>query len=255
VCAGAVGSAQLLLLSGIGPAAWLRSLGIGVVVDLPGVGENLQDHPVVMACYAAGSPLPASSYNHGEVYAALRSKLAGEVPDLHLFPVLLPVAPPGHRAPPAGFALMAGVMAPASRGSVRLASADPGQAPVIDPGFLRERPDVDRLEEGLGLVRRAGGSAAFTGLAGREVWPGRALRSSPAVRAYIGRTVSSYYHPVGTCRMGAVDPHLRVQGLAGLRVADGSVMPVIPNAHPNATVLAIAERAAELVNGRGSTGM
>ena len=101
MCAGAVGSPQLLMLSGIGPAAHLRALGIDPVADLPGVGENLQDHPVVLACYAPAVPLPRSRYNHGEVYAALRSPLAGAWPDLHLFPILLPVAPPG-RQPPAG---------------------------------------------------------------------------------------------------------------------------------------------------------
>src|SRR5205814_3312448 len=98
--------------------------------------------------------------------------------------------------------------------------------------------------EGLGLVREAGASAALAGLAAPEAWPGPAVRGSAQVRAYIHRTVGSYYHPVGTCRMGTgpdavVDPSLRVHGLAGLRVADASVMPVIPNAHPNATVLAI----------------
>jgi choline dehydrogenase-like flavoprotein len=95
VCAGAVGSPQLLMLSGIGPAAQLRALGIDPVADLPAVGQNLQDHPVAMACYACPAPMPESGYNHGEVYAALRSERAGACPDLHLFPILLPVAPAG----------------------------------------------------------------------------------------------------------------------------------------------------------------
>src|ERR1019366_2718351 len=95
VCAGAVGSPQLLMLSGIGPAGQLRALGIDPVADIAGVGENLQDHPVAMTTYMTGSPLPKSRYNHGEVYAALRSPLAGTYPDLHLFPILFPVAPAG----------------------------------------------------------------------------------------------------------------------------------------------------------------
>jgi choline dehydrogenase-like flavoprotein len=253
VCAGAVGSPQLLLLSGIGSAGQLQALGIEVVADLPGVGQNLQDHPIVMACYATPEPLPPSRYNHGEMYAALRSERAGEYPDLHLFPILLPLAPAGHQPPAAGFALVAGVVAPDSRGSVRLASANPQTAPLIDPDFLREPWDTDRLVEGLGIVRQAAHSAALAGLRANEVWPGPDVRSPAALRAYIRRTVGSYYHAAGTCRIGTgavVDTQLRVHSVAGLRVADASVMPVIPNAHPNATVLAIAERAAELISGQ-----
>ena len=257
VCAGAAGSPQLLLLSGIGPAGQLRALGISPVADLPAVGENLQDHPVVLACYAVPGPLPRSRYNHGEVYAALRSELAGACPDLHLFPILLPVAPAGYPAPPAGFALVAAVVAPDSRGTLRLASADPRAAPLIDPGFLREQTDVDRLEAGLGLIRTAAATAAFSRVhaAGAHLGAGAATRAG--VRDFIRRTVGSYYHPAGTCRMGpdtdagaVVDLQLRVRGITGLRVADASVMPVIPNAHPNATVLAIAEKAAALISGQ-----
>ena len=139
VCAGAVGSPQLLMLSGIGPAGQLRALGIDPVADIAEVGENLHDHPVVKASYAAGSPLPRSKYNHGEVYAALRSPQAGAVPDLHLFPILLPLAPgAGYPPPAAGHVLVSAAMAPDSRGSVVLASPDPQEAPLIDPGFLRD---------------------------------------------------------------------------------------------------------------------
>jgi len=255
VCAGAVGSPQLLMLSGIGPAALLRSAGIDPVVDLPGVGRDLQDHPIVMVSYVTSSPLPASRYNHGEVYAALRSGLAGACPDLHLFPILLPLAPAGHQPPQAGYVLVAAVVAPDSRGSVRLASADPRAAPLIDPGFLREGRDTDRLEAGLGLIRQVAAGRPLAGLWEAEAWPGPDVRTSADLRAYIRRTVSSYYHPAGTCRLGTgpgavVDPQLRVHGVTGLRVADASVMPVIANAHLNATVLAIAERAAVLIGGR-----
>jgi len=254
VCAGATGTAQLLLLSGIGPAEHVRALGIDRVADIPGVGANLHDHPLVMASYASLAPLPASRYNHGEMYAALRSTAAGSYPDLHLFPILLPLAPAGHQPPAAGFALVAAVVAPDSRGSIRLASANPQVAPLIDPGFLRTAPDVERLAEGLSLLRHAAASAALDGLRQAEVWPGADVHTAGELRAYIRRTVSSYYHPAGTCRMGTdsgavVDPQLRVHGVAGLRVADASVMPTSPNAHPNATVLAIAERAAELISG------
>jgi choline dehydrogenase len=249
VCAGAIGSPQLLMLSGIGPAPQLRALGIEPVADVAGVGRGLQDHALAMLSYTTPSPLPASRYNHGEAYAALRSSLAGACPDLHLFPILLPLAPAGFQPPTAGYVIAAAVVAPDSRGSVRLASADPSVAPLIDPGFLRDGRDTDRLEAGLRLVRRV---AAVSAAGHAEVWPGAEVRTAADLRAFIRHTVSSYWHPAGTCRMGTgadavVDPNLRVHGVAGLRVADASVMPVIPNAHPNATVLAIAERAAELI--------
>ena len=102
LCAGAVGSPRLLMLSGIGAAGPLRALGIDPVADIPEVGQNLQDHPTVLLSYASSSPLPRSKYNHGELYAALRSPLAGPYPDLHLFPILLPLAPAGHQPPAAG---------------------------------------------------------------------------------------------------------------------------------------------------------
>jgi choline dehydrogenase-like flavoprotein len=256
VCAGAVGSPQLLMLSGIGPADQLRGLGIDPVADVPAVGENLQDHPIAMVSYATPSPLPASKYNHGEVCAALRSERAGSYPDLHLFPILLPLAPAGYAAPAAGFALVAAVVAAGSRGCVRLAANDPQAAPLIDPGFLREPRDTGLLEEGLRLIRQAAATAGLAELSKTEVWPGSGVRSSAELRSYIRRTVASYYHPAGTCQMGSgagavVDAELRVRGLAGLRVADASVMPSVPNAHPHATVLAIAERAAELISRAG----
>ena len=255
VCAGAVGSPHLLLLSGIGPAGHLRPLGIDPVADLPGVGKNLQDHPIALACYATPAPLPRSRYNHGEVYAALRSPLAGTYPDLHLFPILLPAAPAGRQPPAAGYALAASAVAPDSRGTVRLATADPQMAPVIDPGFLRDQRDTDRLEAGLAIIRRATASLAFfSQVRTAEAWPGAGISTSAGLRAYIRGTVGSYWHPAGTCRIGTdadpdavVDTELRIRGIDGLRVADASVIPVIPNAPLNATVLAIAEKAADLI--------
>ena len=179
MCAGAVGSPQLLMLSGIGPAWQLRALGIDPVADIAGVGENLQDHPVVKASYAAASPLPRSKYNHGEMYAALRSPLAGAHPDLHLFPILLPVPPgAGYPPPAAGHVLVASAMAPDSRGSVRLASADPQEAPLIDPGFLRDGRDLDRLEAGLLMIREA--TASLRSRSRKRPRRGPARTSAPA---------------------------------------------------------------------------
>jgi choline dehydrogenase len=252
VCAGAIGSPRLLLLSRIGPADELRELGISPVAGLPGVGANLQDHPTVKATYTSAVALPASRHNHGEVYAALRGPYSDDAPDLHVFPMLARIQNSGGQAPPSGFALVAAAMAPDSRGTVRLASASPLAPPLIDPGLLRDGRDLERLDDGLAIARTAATNAAFTGLGITETAPGPATWDLAAMRAYIRATVSSYYHPAGTCRMGigpdaVTDPQLRVHGVSGLRVADASVMPVIPNAPPHATVLAIGEKAADLI--------
>jgi len=255
VCAGAVGTPQLLLLSGIGPASELRRIGIDVVLDLPGVGANLQDHPVAMLSYQTQVSLSASNGNHGEVYAAVRSPLAAGWPDLHLFPVLLPVVPRRRRRPPYGFAVLAAATRTDSRGTVRLASADPLAAPLIDPGLLSSERDASRLLAAIAIARQAGAHLGAQWPWPVELYPGVAVQGAGELRRYIRRTVGSYYHPAGTCRMGTgagtvTDPGLRVHGIGGLRAADASVMPVIPNAPLNATVLAIAERAAALIRSR-----
>jgi choline dehydrogenase len=255
LCAGAIGSPKLLLLSGLGPAGQLRTLGIDPVIDLPQVGENLQDHPIVLTVLAAPYELPVSKYNHGEAYAALRSELAGAYPDLHLFPILLPLAPPGCEAPANAFTLAAAVMAPDSRGSVRLATTAPQVAPLIDPAFLADQRDLARMMTGVKLARGIAASARFDSVRRAEALPGPDCTTDADLRSYIRRSLMGYYHPVGTCRLGSdpgsvVDLELRVRGVTGLRVADASVMPVITNAHPNATVLAIAERAVDLITGQ-----
>jgi len=255
LCAGAVGSPQLLMLSGLGPAAQLRRLGIVPVADLPEIGRNLQDHPAVMVACEPPEPLPASQYNHGEVYAAVRSPLARDVPDLHLFPILLPVPPTGRPPlPAAAYNLAASVVAPDSRGTVTLAAADPRVPPLIDPAFLTAGTDASRLAAAVSMVRQAIASAEFAPVFKSEIWPGPDVSAADGLREYVWRTVGSYYHPAGTCRLGTddaavVDLELRVRTVTGLRIADASVLPVIPNAPPNATVLAIAERAADLVRG------
>jgi choline dehydrogenase len=254
VCAGAIGTPHLLMLSGIGPAAHLAWAGITPVADVPGVGCDLQDHPVVMATYATPGQV-RSVYNHGEVYAALSSSQAGQYPDLHLFPVALPAAPAGCKAPDTGYALAVAAVTAGSRGTVRLSPAGPDAGPLIDPAFLRDKADLSRLEEGLAIVRAAAAHPALAGLGGTELYPGPDITSRSAIRGYIRSTVGSYYHPAGTCRLGddvqaVTGLDLRVRAVAGLRIADASVMPLLPNAHPNATVLAIAERAAALITGR-----
>jgi choline dehydrogenase len=254
VCAGAVGSPRLLLLSGIGPPARLAALGIDPVAGLAQVGENLRDHPVLLVSYSSAGQ-PVSRYNHGEFYAYLRSSQASACPDLHLFPILLPLAPEGLAPPAVGYCLAASVVLPCSTGSVRLASADPHVPPLIDPAFLTDERDLTRMREALELIRRAAATPGFAPARGTEIWPGPDVRTEIGLNAYIRRAVGSYYHPAGTCRMGedaasVVAPDLRVRGVTGLRVADASVLPSLPNAHLNATVLALAEQAAEVIISR-----
>ena len=180
LAAGAIGSPVLLLRSGLGPAAALRALGIDPVADLTGVGANLQDHPIAKACWTMPEPLPASRYNYGETYTALHSDLAVEMPDLHLFPILLPLPPgAGFEPPAAGFLLVAAAMIPDSRGTVGLASADPETPPLIDPGFLTDPDgrDLDRLAAGLTTIRRVTADPAFGAAAG-----GATERPSPRHR-------------------------------------------------------------------------
>jgi choline dehydrogenase len=190
----------------------------------------------------------------GEVYAAIPGPLAEHAPDLHVFPLLAPIAVPGHPPAPAGFALVAAAMTADSRGTVRLSSASPLAPPLVDPGLLSDRRDLERLEDALSIARHAALHPAFTALGCTEIAPGPATWDDASVRAYIRAAVSSYCHPAGTCRMGTgpdavTGPQLRVHGISGLRVADASVMPLLPSAHPHATVLAIAEKAADLIAG------
>jgi choline dehydrogenase len=143
-------------------------------------------------------------------------------------------------------------MTPASRGSVRLASADPSDSPIIDPRYLEDPSDVTRMVAGLRLAREIGEAVALKPLREEELFPGPGVRTDDQLHEYIGTTLTTYFHPVGTCRIGTdgasvVDPDLRVHGIAGLRVADASVMPSLISGNTNAAVLAIAERAAHLL--------
>ena len=254
VAAGAIGSAQLLMLSGVGPAGHLRRVGADVLVDLPGVGANLQDHPVANVVYRSAPPVPVPRNNHGEVVGLVRSDPALPGPDLQLIFVDLPRPVGGHPSPDRGYTIGVSAILPHSRGTVRRASATPGAAPLLDPNYYGDERDLDAVVTGLRLARRIGESTALRPWRDREVAPGPTGDGDAALRTYARRTVASYCHPVGTCAIGdgdraVVDGDLQVHGVAGLRVADGSVMPAIPSGNTNATVCAIAERAAQLVTG------
>jgi choline dehydrogenase len=268
LAAGAIGSPHLLLLSGIGPAAALRRHGVAVACDLPGVGRNLQDHLAIGAMYrcrapvtlaGAGRPGAVAAYllrrrglltsNVAEAGAFLRLAPTAPAPDMEL---LIGVSyflehgfanPEGH-----GFTVAAILQHPASRGELTLASADPARAPVIRPHYLSAGSDLPRLVEGLELARSLVRRRAFDRFRGGEVLPDPATDPEAHVRT----RSETLYHPVGTCRMGTDDeavvtPSLGVHGLEDLWVADASVMPLIPTAHPHAAVVAIAERAAGFV--------
>jgi len=250
--AGTVGSAKLLLLSGIGPAAQLREHGVPVAVDLPGVGANLHDHPVCPVIYLPAQPVPPGMTNHGEVLGLLRSRYAGASADLQMLFIDVPVPPPGHAAVPAGYTIRPSLMTPYSRGTVRLASADPAAPPVLDPNYYAEERDVAVMVDGLRIAREIGEAAALTPWRDRELLPGPDLRDDAELAGYVRSGLGSYSHPVGTCRMGTdadavVDLELRVRGIDGLRVVDASIMPSVVSSNTNATVYAIAERAAALI--------
>jgi choline dehydrogenase len=267
VAAGAIGSPQLLLLSGIGPRAQLAELGIDARVDLPGVGRNLQDHPVcairrfctqpvsLLNAESAGAILryalsrsgPLSS-NVAEAGAFVRSPEAQGLPDIqyHFGATFFIdngfVRDPGH-----GFAIAPTLVAPKSRGHLRLRSKDPLAPPLIFGNHMTEEADRKAMRWGLELAREIAAAPAFDAYRGDEYWPKPAC--SAGLDAHCRATMDLLYHPVGTCRMGkspesVVDPLLRVHQLRGLRVADASIMPVVPRGNPNAATVMIAERLA-----------
>ncbi|MFI5775548.1 GMC family oxidoreductase [Nocardia sp. NPDC051570] len=249
--AGAIGTPALLMRSGIGPAPALRPHAVEVVAELPGVGENLQDHPYAFVIYRPARPLPPPMHNHGEALGRLRSAPDLDGPDLGILFVDIPLAP----GPESGYTIAAALLRPFSRGTVRLAAADPRIAPRVDPRYLDDPRDVRALASGLAVARRIGQASALAPWRAEEVLPGPGVNTDAALRDYATATMQSYYHPVGTCRIGTdalsvVDTALRVHGIDRLRIADASVMPSIVSANTNATVYAIAERAARLIAGQ-----
>jgi choline dehydrogenase len=254
--ASAAESPKLLMLAGIGPEQHLRSLGIPVRVSLPGVGANLHDHVMVVLRFTAARPLPEAEFAW-EAGVFHRSGSGWVGPDLET--IFNPTAfdrqePDG---PPSGITMVTALLRPMSRGHVRLSSADPTAAPVVDPRLLSRRSDVDRLGT---AVRRSLQIAATDPVAG---WIGgigdepglRADMDDVDLHAWIRSQALSQYHMAGTCRMGlddgaVVDPDLRVYGVEGLRVVDVSVLPRVVSGHCQGAVLAIAEKAADLLAGR-----
>lgn len=254
LCAGAIDSPRLLLQSGIGPADDLRTLGLDVVVDLPGVGRNLHDHVLLGVVYEAAMPLPAGRNNLSESVLFTHSTRNLPAPDIQLALVHVPFHSPEFSAPANCYTIAPGIVYPRSRGSLRLLDPAPGGELAIDPNYLAEESDVEGLLEGIALSREIGAASAFDEWRAREVLPGPEVTTREALRDFVARAASTYYHPAGTCAMGTgpdavVDPALRVRGLTGLRVADASIMPTMVSVNPNATITMIGAKAAALVTG------
>jgi choline dehydrogenase len=256
VSSGAIGSAHLLLLSGLGGADDLRRLGIKPVADLPGVGQNLHDHTISQVAWRSTRPLPAPSANHLEAHIFASSRADYAVPDTQPVTGLFAYPVEGYAsfAPNETYAWFPGVVRPLSRGRLTLRSSNPGEPPLLDPGYLREPQDLEAMLFSLKMCRDIGNNRALDDWNAGELAPGPSVKSDNELRAYIRRSLDTYFHPVGTCRIGrdslaVVDPELRVHGIDNLRVADASVFPIIPTGNTHGPAVMIGERASDFVLG------
>jgi choline dehydrogenase len=276
---GAFNSPQLLMLSGLGPADQLRRHAIPIKVDLPGVGENLQDHPCVYMQYACADPLSVTRHlrldrmvvmglqwflfqrgpaagNNLETMALIRSAAAEPQPDVliqHLAIVF--DHDKGVLRDRHGFTYCIGPNRVESRGWVRLRSADPDAPPHILTNFLATARDFRVMREAVRIGREVAHQRCYDRYRERELSPGPEVRTTAEIDDYLRRATVNDFHPVGTCRMGTdrmavVDTTLKVHGIGSLRVVDASIMPTIVGANTNATTIMIAEKAADLIRGR-----
>ncbi len=250
---GSLDTPKFLMLGGIGPAAALKRMGIPVVADLPGVGQNLQDHPLLGGVvYEGRRPIPQSKLNHGEGMYFTFSEAGMKIPDLLVMCVTLPFASKALPPVPANsFTIVPALIAPESRGSVTLGSTDPTKSALIDPNFFATDRDLAAISRGVEIAREIGSKPGLAEWRQREVLPGGPLDKA-GLRDFVLKATATFYHPVGTCRMGkdaksVVDNMLCVHGMQGLRVVDASIMPRITSSMPNATVIAIAEKAATMI--------
>lgn len=266
LCAGALRSPQILMLSGIGPAQHLSDLGIEVTADIQGVGANLHDHPTVPVTWPvvrgrtwndAQSEENVTAYAErrrgplavlAEVAAYLRCGKASGAPDIQVLPAAVDFSGGSERS----LTFMVSLLAPTSRGQIRLQSADPTAKPMIDPRYLTESSDQHTLVEGIRQIMDIATAPAFRVYIGEQPRNLASAADFGAVLDFVRRTMVSINHPVGTCRAGTdslavVDPELRVHGVHGLRVIDASVMPDITRAPTHAAAVVIGERGSELM--------
>ena len=281
LAASSLNSPKLLMLSGIGPAAHLAQHGIDVVADRPGVGQNLQDHLELYIQMAASQPVSLFKYwnlfgkawvglqwllakrgpgasNQFESAAFIRSQAGVDYPDIqyHFLPIAVrydgQIAAEGH-----GFQAHVGPMRSHSRGAVSLRSADPNADPVIRFNYMSDPQDWEDFRRCIRLTREIFAQPAFAPYVRHEIQPGASLQSDEALDGFIRDHAESAYHPCGTCRMGraddptaVVDPHARVIGVQGLRVADSSIFPRITNGNLNAPSIMVGEKVSDLLLGR-----
>jgi choline dehydrogenase len=272
---GALNSPHLLMLSGIGPADHLREVGVDVVHDLTGVGQALQDHPLVPVIWhvRSGKSLfrGESPSGYARWFGARRGPLTSNLAEAGLFTrsddALAECDLQYHFLPvkywrqaevdPDVDAFTAAVVLVhvRSRGSVRLRSADPTWKPAVDAGYLTDERDLEALVTGVEKAREIASVGPLAEVLAEEWSPGGTVHAREDLRRTVRDTLESLYHPVGSCRMGTgedavVDPQLRVRGIEGLRVVDASVMPTLVRGNTNAPTMMIAERAADLITGR-----
>ncbi len=255
LCCGAFETPKLMMLSGLGPPAHLAQHGIPVVCDLPGVGANLQDHMLLGVGYESPEALdPPEMLAEAGLFTWTPTTSKNASPDLQYFFGPIQFVPDQYMTSNPGYTFAPILAQPASRGTVTLASSDPTANARVDPHYLSRDDDLAVLEYGIRYARELVHTSAFDALRGRELAPGAEVTSSADLRDYIRRFASTVWHPCGTCRMGndrdaVVDDQLRVRGVQGLRIADASVMPRLVNGNPNAAIMMIAEKAADLIKG------
>jgi choline dehydrogenase len=279
--AGAVGSPQLLMLSGVGPASHLREHGIPIVADLPGVGRNLNDHPDFVLKYRCLQPVSIwpqtrligrtfagirwilrrdgiCASNQFEAVACVRSGAGVEYPDIQL--TLSPAAVDDQTwkpLPEHAFQIHVGLMRNFSRGNITLRNADPATPPRILANYLKDPRDRDLLRKGIRIVREIVNQPAFKPFCGEEIYPGNAKQSDSELDVCIEEKLNTQWHLSGTARMGArnnreavVDPHGLVHGISKLRIVDASIMPAATNGNTNSPTIMIAEKLSDSVLGK-----
>jgi choline dehydrogenase len=254
VSCGVVDSPRLLMLSGIGPADELEGVGIEVIENVPGVGKNLHDHLLIGVVYASTRLSPPNYAHITESCLFAKSDPRLLSPDIEISFNKEAHFAEGYDVPADCFTLIPGIVRPQSRGWLRLASASPLDHPIINPCYLSADADVVGLLRGIEMCREIGMADALRPWRRQEVVPGPEANDEQALRRYIAGTVSTWFHPVGSCKMGigedaVVDPQLRVRGMFGLRVADASIMPRIVSANTNAASMMIGWKAGEIIMG------
>lgn len=268
LCAGAVDTPRLMMLSGLGPKQQLSELGIPVLHDLPGVGENLLDHPESIILWELNKPVPAAQTTmDSDAGIFLRREVpnaAGDDSDIadvmchcYQIPFTMNTDRLGYDSPLNAFCMTPNIPRPRSRGRLFLTSSDPSVKPSLDFRYFTdpEGYDAATIVAGFKAAREIAKQAPFSDWIKREVAPGPAIQSDEALSEYGRRVAHTVYHPAGTTKMGdvskdpnaVVDPELKVKGLQGLRIADAGVFPEMPSINPMLTVLAIGERAAEMI--------